>query len=164
MAKDQSASPVQPIDEFQKRLLEMPAEEIRERLYRLPFAKLQQILLNVRPSAPAQPIAITVKRRQGKPIDLAIDMQGWKTLKPNEQIVWVCPDGRLEIRFDPSLSPFAGDSFEVPQSAKAFSGRPDPKKSNLKTYRYAVLVTTSDGFFLRKDAEVVIERVLKTGK
>lgn len=164
MSKDQSASPSPPIDDFQKQLLEMPAEEIRERLYRLPFAKLQQVLLNIRPSAPAQPITISVKKRQGKPVDLAIEMQGWKTLKPNEQIVWVCPDGRLEIRFDPSLSPFAGANFEVPQSAKAFSGRPDPNKLNLKTYRYVVLVTTPDGFFLRKDAEVAIDRAGKTGK
>lgn len=165
MTNQNSASTQPPMDDFQKRLLEMSPDEIRERLYCLPFEKIEQVFLNVRPLPPAQLTKITVKRNsKGVPTDLVIEMVGWKTLRVTEQIAWTSPDGKLEIRFDPRLSPFGGASFEVPQGAKSFSGRPDPKKLSMKSFRYTVLVTTPDGFFLKKDTEVVIERPSSTKK
>lgn len=158
MQNSQSALPGKPQDEFQKQLLQMSAEEIRYRLYHLPFDTLQQVMLNISPPAPAQQVAVSVKLRRGIPVDLDIKQVNWKTLQLNEQIVWFCDGGKLEIRFDRALSPFIGDRFEVPQDAKAYSGKPDPKRLKSSTFKYTVLVTTPDGYFLKKDAEVVIER------
>lgn len=125
--------------------------------YSLP--EIYELLFKELPEPPAQLTRITVKRNaKGIPVDLAVEMVGWKTLKPNEQVVWVCPDGRLEIRFDAALSPFAGANFEVPRGARVFSGLPDPKRLTMRSFKYTVLVTTPDGFFLKKDADVVIER------
>ena len=158
MPNSLSADPVKPQDEFQKQLLQMTPEEIRYRLYQLPYEKLEQVMLNITPPAPAQKITVTVKTRRGIPVDLDIRQEGWKVLKQTEQIVWVCDGGKLEIRFDRALSPFVGDRFEVPQDAKAFSGKPDPQRLKNSAFRYTVLVTTPNGFFLKKDAEVAIER------
>ena len=158
MQNNQSAEPGKPQDEFQKLLLQMSPEEIRYRLYYLPYETLQQVMLNITPPAPAQKITVTVKTRRGIPVDLDIKQEGWKVLKQTEQVVWVCDGGKLEIRFDRALSPFIGDRFEVPQNAKAFSGKPDPQRLKNSVFRYTVLVTTPDGFFLKRDAEVSIER------
>lgn len=164
MQKSESVVPVKPQDDFQKQLLQMSADEIRLRLYQLPFEKLQQVMLDIRPPAPAQPITITVKTRRGVPVDLDIRQEGWKVLKLSEQVVWVCDGGKLEIRFDRALSPFIGDRYEVPQGAKVFSGKPDPQRLKNSTFKYTVLVTTPDGFFLKKDAEVSIERKAAAAK
>ncbi|MBS1791164.1 MAG: hypothetical protein JST85_25865 [Acidobacteria bacterium] len=151
-----------PLDEFQKRLQEMSAEEIRQRLYLLPFEKLQQIFVNPRPSPPTQRITIQVRLRRGIPVELVVTQEGWKKLKPFEQVSWTCEGGRLEIRFDPVLSPFAGNSFEVPQRAKAFSGTPLLQKlQKMLTFRYTILVTTPEGYFLTKEAEITIEKPSK---
>ncbi len=154
-----------PLDEFQKRLQEMPAEEIRKRLNLLPFEKRQQVFVNPRPSPPTQRIAIQVRLRRGVPVELVITQQGWKTLKPFEQVSWTSEGGALEIRFDPILSPFAGNRFEVPSRAKAFSGTPLLQKlQKTQTFRYTVLVTTPEGYFLTKDVNITIEKPGKNYK
>ena len=157
-------SPV-PIDDFQKRLLGMSPEEIRRRLYSLPFDQLQQVLLNLRPVPPIQKTIIKVVREKGKPpTDLDIQNVNWRVLKATEQVAWTCPDGKLEIRFDPALSPFGIGSFLVPQGAKAYSGAPNPKRRDQESFRYLVLVTTPDGFLLKKEASIAIERRPKAAK
>ena len=154
-----------PLDEFQKRLQEMSAEEIRQRLYLLPYEKRQQVFINPRPSPPTQRVTIQVRLRRGVPVELVIKQEGWKTLKPFEQVAWTSEGGRLEIRFDPVLSPFAGSSFEVPSRAKAFSGTPLLQKiQKTQTFKYTVLVTTPEGYFLTKEVDLTIERPAKSAK
>jgi len=159
------AEPPVVIDDFQKRLLAMSAEEIRKRLYALPFDKLQCILLNLGKPPDVQKTIIRVVRKKGEPpTDLDIQNVDWKVLKATEQVVWTCPDGKLEIRFDPALSPFGTGSFLVPQGATAYSGVPNPKRRDQESFRYLVLVTTPDGFVLKKEAAIAIERRPKAAK
>jgi hypothetical protein len=153
-----------PNDDFQKQLLQMSAEEIRYRLLALPFSTVQQIFYPVPKPVPAEKITIKVVIRRGVPVDLIVEQEGWKTLDPAKQVFWTCDGGKLEIRFDRKLSPFIADVFEVPKGAKAFSGQPDPNRLKTANFKYTVLVTTADGFFLKKDAEIVIERKSKLKK
>ncbi len=164
MENKEHVGKIKPIDDFQKQLLQMSAEEIRRRLFALPFDKVQQIFNPVPSPIAAEKINVRVITRRGVPVDLVIDQEGWKTLDPAKQVVWICSGGKLEIRFDRALSPFIGDEFEVPQGAKVFSGRPDMKRLKMSNFRYTALVTTPEGFFLKKDAEIVIDRKSKTAK
>lgn len=149
--------PVKKIDEFQKMLLQMCPEEIRERLSWLPYETLQQVLRPTRPRPVARLVTIRVKTRRGVPVDLGIS-QDWKTLGPLEQIAWTCEGGSVEIRFERKFSPFIGDRFEAPSGAKTFSGKPAPSRLQTTKFRYTLLVTTPEGYFLKKDAELVIDR------
>lgn len=164
MENKEKVDKTKPIDDFQKQLLQMSAEEIRRRLFALPFDTVQQIFNPVPPPAVAEKINVKVIIRRGIPVDLVIDNEGWKTLDPAKQVVWTCDGGKLEIRFDRALSPFIGDDFEVPQGAKVFSGRPDMKRLKMSNFKYTALVTTPGGYFLKKDAEIVIDRKSKTAK
>ncbi len=145
------------LDDFQKQLLQMRPEEIRERLSWLPYETLQQVFRPLRPRPVARLVTIRVKIRRGVPVDLDIS-QDWKTLNPQEQIAWTCEGGSVEIRFDRKISPFIGDRFESPSGAKTFSGKPAQTRLQMAKFQYTVLVTTPDGYFLKKDAELVIDR------
>ncbi|MGH9833597.1 MAG: hypothetical protein ACREBD_37365 [Blastocatellia bacterium] len=95
-------------------------------------------------------------------INVVRDPQGRLTLKfpnpitinPNQQIEWISPDGQLEIRFSPRVTPFVGASFATGKGGKSFSGKPFEKRQRLASYPYLVLVTTSDGFLVFAQAEV----------
>lgn len=164
MEKNLTVDPVKKLekmDEFQKMLLQMCPEELRERLSWLPYETLQKVFRPTRPRPVARQVTIRVKTRRGVPVDLEIS-QDWKTLGANEQIAWTCEGGSAEIRFDRKLSPFIGDKFEAPSGAKTFSGKPAPSRLQTTKFRYTVLVTTPAGYFLKKDAELVIDKkVLK---
>ncbi len=102
------------------------------------------------------PVNIRVVRNQrGEPIDLQIEPQSL-ALAENQQAKWSTQDGRLEIRFSARLTPFAGDIYETARGGESFSGAPLPKRPARSSFEYTVLVTTSDGFFLSKKAEVRI--------
>lgn len=100
------------------------------------------------------PVTIKVVRnQQGEPIDLQIEPQSL-SLTENQQAQWSTQDGRLEIRFSAKLTPFAGDIYETARGGESFSGAPLPRRPARPSFEYTVLVTTSDGFFLSKKAEV----------
>jgi hypothetical protein len=109
-----------------------------------------------RPRPQPAPVSIRVVRnQQGEPIDLQIEPQSLP-LAENQQAKWSTQDGRLEIRFSAKLTPFAGDTYEVARGGESFSGAPLPKRPSRPSFEYTALVTTSDGYFLSKKAEVRI--------
>src|SRR5262245_4657389 len=120
------------------------------------------------------PVEIMVVRNEkGEPIDLRIDPPVL-VLAEDQQAKWSTQDGRLEIRFSAKLTPFTGDIYETARGGESFSGAPLPTESQKKrggesfsiaplpsrperpSFEYTVFVTTSDGFFLSKKAEVRI--------
>ena len=112
------------------------------------------------PTQPPRPRPIpvnikVVRNQQGEPIDLQIEPQSL-SLAEGQQAKWSTQDGRLEIRFSAKLTPFAGDAYETARGGESFSGAPLPKRPERPSFEYTALVTTSDGFFLSKKAEVRI--------
>ncbi|HMV49529.1 MAG TPA: hypothetical protein PLD20_32175 [Blastocatellia bacterium] len=75
-------------------------------------------------------------------------------LTVNEQAAWRCNDGGLEIRFAPNSTPFVTANFRSGTGGTILSGAPDVKKINRIPYKYTLLVTTSDGFFIKQDADL----------
>lgn len=77
-------------------------------------------------------------------------------LNEGEQIVWTSPSGRLEIRFDPANSPFAGDRYETGRGGRMYSGPLLPQKQARNFYTYTALITTKDGAFVVKTFDLVV--------
>ena len=61
----------------------------------------------------------------------------------------------IPARFSRARNPFAGDSYEVARGGKIYSGKPIVRITKEQTYKYAILVTTPDGFFLTKEVDLV---------
>jgi hypothetical protein len=76
------------------------------------------------------------------------------TLTPNQQIEWKSPDGQLDIRFSPRISPFTGVSFATGKGGSTFSGKPYVKRPRFNAYPYLVIVTTPDGLLVFARGEV----------
>lgn len=107
-------------------------------------------------------------RPQPKPINISItvikDRQTGElrlNLEPptvnltvNEQAAWRSNDGRVEIRFAPNSTPFATAYYRTARGGTILSGAPDAKKINRVPYKYTLLVTTPDGFFIKQDADL----------
>jgi hypothetical protein len=125
------------VDELRKAVLSLKLEEVQQFVYDLP------------PRPPAKLVTIRVVRDPQNPKERILQVkQDWSSITPKEQIAWTCPDGRLEIRFSRARNPFAGDSYEVARGGKIYSGRPVVRITKEQTYKYVILVTTPDGFFL----------------
>jgi len=75
-------------------------------------------------------------------------------LTVNEQAAWRSNDGRLEIRFAPKITPFPGATYKTARGGTIFSGAPGAKKVNRIPYKYTLLVTTPEGFFIKQDADL----------
>ena len=75
-------------------------------------------------------------------------------LTVNEQAAWRCNDGGLEIRFAPNSTPFATAGYRTGTGGTILSGAPDAKRVNRIPYKYTLLVTTPDGFFIKQDADL----------
>lgn len=130
-------------------------ERLRKQLLTLPYDQLQQLLFHAPTRPPAQAVTITVRRdKRGTPTELVIKGDGGQ-LTPQAQIVWTCPDGKLEIRFSPAATPFRGAAFETPRAGRIYSGTPSPQP---RGYSYRVLVTTPDGFLLDQAATLSVIR------
>lgn len=72
----------------------------------------------------------------------------------NEQAAWRCNDGRLEIRFAPNNTPFLVSSYKAANGGTILSGAPARTKISATPYPYTLLVTTTDGFFIKQDADL----------
>ncbi len=75
-------------------------------------------------------------------------------LTVNEQAAWRSNDTRLEIRFAPNATPFATASFRTALGGTILSGAPNAKKITATPYKYTLLATTPDGFFIKQDADL----------
>lgn len=132
-------------------------EEIRKIIYSLKLSEIQELFYKVPPFPPTKEVTIRVVRDPQNPKGKALQIkQDWKSLMANEQIAWTCPDARVEIRFSRAANPFLGDMFEVARGGKAFSNTPLKRSTKEQTYKYSILVTTPDGFFLTKEVDLVI--------
>ena len=135
-------------------------EELRKAIFSLKLAEVQQLVYNLPPIPPTKAVTIRVVRDPQNPKGKTLQIkQDWKSLLANEQIVWTCPDGRVEVRFSRAANPFLGDMFEVARGGKAFSGTPLKRSSKEQTFKYSILVTTPDGLFLTKEVALVITPV-----
>lgn len=132
-------------------------EELRKAIFSLKLAEVQQLVYNLPPVPPTKAVTIRVVRDPQNPKGRILQIkQDWKSLQANEQIAWTSPDGRVEVRFSRAANPFLGDMFEVARGGKAFSGTPVKRITKEQTYKYTILVTTPDGFFVTKDVELIV--------
>ena len=132
-------------------------EEVRKIIYSLKLAEIQELFYKVPPLPPTKDVTIKVVRDPQNPKGKILQIkQDWVSITTNEQIAWTCPDGRLEIRFSRASNPFLGDMFEVARGGKAFSGTPLKRNSKEQIYKYVILVTTPDGFFLTQTVELKV--------
>jgi hypothetical protein len=76
------------------------------------------------------------------------------TLTPNQQIEWKSPDGQLDIRFSPRISPFTGVNFATGKGGSTFSGKPYERRPRVSAYPYLAIVTTPDGLLVFARGEV----------
>ena len=136
MSDYQDASQATRVDELRKAVLSLKLEEVQQFIYNLP------------PRPPAKTVTITVNGRM-----LQIKQEA-NQITTKEQVVWTCPDGRVEIRFSPAANPFASDMYEVARGGRAYSGTPVVRKA--QTYKYTILVTTQNGLFLTKEVDLVV--------
>ncbi len=132
-------------------------EEIRKDILSLSFADIQQLKFNLPPRPPAITVTVKVERDPNNPKGRILRVkQDADKITTNEQLAWTCPDGRLEIRFSRALAPFAGDAYEVARGGKVFSGKPAKRPSQPQTYKYSLLVTTPDGYFLTQEVTITV--------
>jgi len=132
-------------------------EAIRKELLSLSFEDIQQLKFNLPPRPPAITVTVKVERDPNNPNGrVLLVKQDADKITTNEQLAWTCPDGRLEIRFSRALAPFAGDAYEVARGGKVFSGKPVKRTSKPQTYKYSLLVTTPDGYFLTQEVSVTV--------
>lgn len=132
-------------------------EELRKAIFSLKLAEVQQLVYNLPPVPPTRAVTIKVVRDPQNPKGKILQIkQDWTRLLANEQIAWTSPDGRVEVRFSRAANPFFGDMFEVARGGKAFSGTPVKRSTKEQAYKYAILVTTPDGFFVTKEIDLVI--------
>ena len=132
-------------------------ERLRKEILSLKFEEIQQLVYNLPPRPPAKLVTVTVARdpQDSKKRILKVKQEADKIM-PNEQLAWTCPDGRLEIRFSRKYNPFAGDAYEVARGGKVFSGVPVRCGSKEQSFRYSLLVTTPDGFFVTKEVDIIV--------
>lgn len=132
-------------------------EAIRKEILSLSFEDIQQLKFNLPPRPPAITVTVKVERDPNNPKGrVLLVKQDSDKITTNEQLAWTCPDGRLEIRFSRALAPFAGDAYEVARGGKVFSGKPVKRTSKPQTYKYSLLVTTPDGYFLTQEVSVTV--------
>ena len=132
-------------------------EEIRKEILSLSFEDIQQLKFNLPPRPPAITVTVKVERDPQNPKGRVLRVkQDADKITLNEQLAWTCPDGRLEIRFSRALAPFAGDAYEVARGGKVFSGKPVKRTSKPQTYKYSLLVTTPDGYFLTQEIAITV--------
>lgn len=135
-------------------------EEIRKEILSLSFEDIQQLKFNLPPRPPAITVTVKVERDPQNPKGRVLRVkQDADKITLNEQLAWTCPDGRLEIRFSRALAPFAGDAYEVARGGKVFSGKPVKRTSKPQTYKYSLLVTTPDGYFLTQEIAITVVSV-----
>ncbi len=106
------------------------------------------------------PVAIDVVRdARGVPVDISIPEIA---LGANEQAVWSSgasrdvSAGKLEIRFSPNASPFGAAEFIVARGGAVKSGAPTKASPDRPALAYTVLLTTPDGYLLRKTARLTV--------
>jgi hypothetical protein len=132
-------------------------EEVRKIIFSLKLSEIQELFYKVPPLPPTKDVTIKVVRDpqnpKGKILQIKPDAV---SITPKEQVAWTCPDGRLEVRFSRASNPFLGDMFEVARGGKAFSGTPTKRITKEQTFKYSILVTTPDGFFLTKEVQLVV--------
>jgi hypothetical protein len=107
---------------------------------------------------PRKPVVIEVMRdERGYPIGLDVDHLHLQ-LPAGQQLGWSggrSLDGsgaKVEIRFSPNATPFAGASFSTSRSGRALSGTASRGAGEAR--KYTILATTPDGYLLTKIAEV----------
>ena len=133
-------------------------DELRKIIFtQLKLAEVQQLVYNLPPLPPTTDVLIKVVRDPQNPKGKILQIKPEATsISTNEQIAWTCPDGRLEVRFSRASNPFLGDMFEVARGGKAYSGTPLKRSSKEQIYKYVLLVTTPDGFFLTQTVELKV--------
>lgn len=116
---------------------------------------------NVSEPAP-QNVAISVVRDgNGVPVDISVEPLDL-VLNPNEQAAWSAgpsrgaEGGKLGIRFSPRSAPFGGTSFITARGGVAKSGAPIKAPPGRTSRSYTVLLTTPDGYLLRKSATLTV--------
>lgn len=132
-------------------------EELRKEVLSLSFEDIQQFKFNLPPRPPAITVTVKVERDPNNPKGRVLRVkQDADKITTNEQLAWTCPDGRLEIRFSRALNPFTGDAYEVARGGKVFSGKPVGRIKEPQTYKYSLLVTAPDGFFLTQEVMITV--------
>ncbi len=132
-------------------------DELRKAVLSLKLEEVQQFVYNLPPRPPAKLVTIRVVRDPQNSKERILQVkQDWSSITLNEQITWTCPDGRLEIRFSRARNPFAGDSYEVARGGKIYSGKPVVRVTKEQLFKYVILVTTPDGFFLTQTIELKV--------
>jgi hypothetical protein len=139
-----------------------PAPEMPGTVIRIPdFKPIPRRPPVVTEPRPAPVIIGVVRDGSGAPVDLAIPEI---TLGENDQAAWSsgptrdASAGKLEIRFSPNASPFGATAFTVARGGVVKSGAPAKGRPGLSRLDYTVLLTTADGFLLRKSASLSIRR------
>ncbi len=66
-------------------------------------------------------------------------------ISAEQEALWCCDDGRLEILFDPNDTPFEGHQWISAKGGGCFSGVPRPGKVREALYKYTVKVTDRTG-------------------
>lgn len=108
-------------------------------------------------------VKITVEKdKNGAPILVASPSE--VILDEGVQIAWTCPDGKLELRFNPGTRPFVGDSYEAGRGGIVYSGPTAVRGVRQNSYEYTALVTTKSGLFLRQNIKVTIKWTTATAK
>ncbi|HEX4951601.1 MAG TPA: hypothetical protein VFZ34_33395 [Blastocatellia bacterium] len=131
-------------------------DALRKQILSLSYEDIQQLKFNFPPLPPAKSVTIRVERDAQSPKGRVLRVkQDSDTITSNEQLMWTCPDGRLEIRLSRAQNPFAGDLYEVARGGKVFSGKPN-RVSKPRTFVYTFLVTTPDGYFLTLDWPITV--------
>ncbi len=131
-------------------------DALRKQILSLSYEDIQQLKFNFPPLPPAKAVTIKVERDSQNPKGRVLRVkQESDKITTTEQLVWTCPDGRLEIRFSRAQNPFAGDVYEVARGGKVFSGTP-ARATKPKTFVYTFLVTTPDGYFLTLDWPITV--------
>ncbi len=134
-------------------------EALRKQILSLNYEEIQQVKFNFPPLPPARAVTIRVERDTQNPKGRVLRIkQDTDKIALNEQLVWTCPDGRLEVRLSRAQNPFAGDVYEVPRGGKVYSGTPT-RLTKPKTFVYSLLVTTPDGYFLTLDWPITVTPV-----
>ncbi len=109
------------------------------------------------PEPPRRSVSIGVERDgNGVPVRVAIEPSN-QVVGPEEQAAWSARgEGKIEIRFSPNSTPFAGESFTSARGGTALSGKPSPKATLNSALSYLVLLTTVDGYLLRQEATLTV--------
>ena len=102
-------------------------------------------------------VAIAVKKdEKGTPVLVAEPRE--VVIDEGVQVAWTCPDGKLEIRFNPTNRPFVGAGYEAGRGGVLYSGPLVRSSSPQPSYTYTALVTTKDGIFVTQSFVVKVNR------